>query len=129
MGALDTLRQRLEQDSAERVKAATAKMTADLKRGAPVASGVTKQETGVRVLSSSKNQIVAVAEIDTDYAEVVVYDTRPHVIKARNAQALRFNWPKAGGVVYFKQVHHPGTKGNPWFFDIVNKWGEYLSAS
>lgn len=129
MASLDTLRRRVEQDSAERVKRAAAKMTADLKRGAPVDTGTTQRETGVEVTSATRNRITAVAEIRTDYAEVVVYATRPHVIKAKNAQALRFNWPKAGGVVYFKQVHHPGTPGNPWFFDIVNKWGEYLSAS
>ena len=35
------------------------------------------------------------------------FGTRPHVIRARNAKALRFRWH--GRIVYFKQVNHPGT--------------------
>lgn len=36
--------------------------------------------------------------------------TRPHEIKAKNVNALHFMWPVMGGFVFFKSVHHPGTK-------------------
>lgn len=39
--------------------------------------------------------------------------TRPHLIRPRRAQFLRFQ--VAGGrTVYTKLVRHPGTKANPW---------------
>lgn len=57
------------------------------------------------------------AEIDTrevPYAGFVRWGTRPHVIRARRAPALRFYWDKVGRVVFFKSVNHPGTKPNPF---------------
>ena len=36
--------------------------------------------------------------------------TRPHDIVARRAPMLVFYWAKAGGIVRFKKVRHPGTK-------------------
>lgn len=50
--------------------------------------------------------------------------TKPHIIKAKNAKALRFL--SGGKVVYAKQVFHPGTKASPFmetaFFDNVPKF-------
>lgn len=43
--------------------------------------------------------------------------TEPHQIWARNAPLLVFFWPKAGGVVAFKMVNHPGTKPNHYLTD------------
>lgn len=46
--------------------------------------------------------------------------TRPHVIRARHLTArgqpgfLRFFWPKVGRIVYAREVHHPGTRPNPF---------------
>lgn len=38
--------------------------------------------------------------------------TRPHIIRPRQAKALKF---KIGGrTVYAKVVHHPGTRANPF---------------
>jgi hypothetical protein len=37
--------------------------------------------------------------------------TRPHVIAARNANALYFFWEKLGKNVSFRQVNHPGFAG------------------
>lgn len=49
---------------------------------------------------------------DVDYAAAVNDGTRPHIIRPRNAQALRFRI--GGRVVYAKVVHHPGTRANPF---------------
>ena len=42
----------------------------------------------------------------------VIGGTRPHVIEARNASALSFEW--RGEQVFFRRVHHPGTHPNPF---------------
>jgi hypothetical protein len=44
--------------------------------------------------------------------DYIIEGTRPHVIRARNAQALHFYWAKMGQDVFFKSVQHPGTKPN-----------------
>lgn len=43
----------------------------------------------------------------------VLRGTRPHIIRPRHARALRFE--VAGGVVFSKLVHHPGTQANDFF--------------
>lgn len=49
---------------------------------------------------------------DTDYASFVNDGTRPHVIRPRTAQALRF--VVGGRVVFARVVHHPGTRPRPF---------------
>lgn len=49
---------------------------------------------------------------DVEYAPYVNDGTRPHVIRPKNAQVLRF---RAGGrTVFAKVVQHPGTRPNPF---------------
>lgn len=43
--------------------------------------------------------------------------TKPHTITARRAKYLRFYWPKAGKVVFFKSVQHPGYKPDSDFVE------------
>lgn len=38
--------------------------------------------------------------------------TRPHIIRPRRAQALRFRM--GGRIVFAKLVHHPGTRARPF---------------
>ena len=54
------------------------------------------------------------------YAYSVHQGTHPHPIVAKNAGALHFNWPKAGGFVFFVSVNHPGTKPQPWLWRAAN---------
>lgn len=49
---------------------------------------------------------------NADYALYVHEGTRPHVIRPKNAQALRFN--VGGREVFAKRVDHPGTKARPF---------------
>lgn len=51
---------------------------------------------------------------DTDHAVFVHEGTAPHTIKPRFAKKLVFFWRKAGRVVSFDSVKHPGTKPNPY---------------
>ena len=53
-----------------------------------------------------------VVEYPVNYAAAVHDGTRPHVIRARKRQALKF---KMGGrTVIVKSVRHPGTQGRPF---------------
>jgi HK97 gp10 family phage protein len=58
---------------------------------------------------------------NTPYALFVHQGTRPHFIYARRASALRFFWPRVGRVVYFKHVHHPGTKPRPFLLHAAEE--------
>lgn len=49
-------------------------------------------------------------------AELHHEGTRPHVIRARNAKALRYESDN-GEVVFAKSVNHPGTKPNRYLTD------------
>ena len=101
-------------------------MTNDLKNNAPRDTGELRRQTGVELASASGNRITAVAVIDVDYGEFVVQGTRPHVIRAKRGGVLAFNWPKAGGVVFFAKVNHPGTTANPFFSQVISRWADYL---
>ena len=62
--------------------------------------------------------------------DYIIKGTRPHVIAPRRAHALHFYWSKAGGDVFFKYVHHPGTKPNDFIaraFSVVK--GRYMGAT
>ena len=69
-----------------------------------------------------------------EHIKYVIYPTRAHWIEAKNGKFLRFYWPDAPpevlemfptGIVYFKRVWHPGTKGNPFQQEaMTNKWDE-----
>lgn len=49
---------------------------------------------------------------NVDYASMVQNGTRPHIIRPRTKQALKFN--VGGQVVFAKVVHHPGTRARPF---------------
>ena len=52
----------------------------------------------------------------------IIRGTRPHIIRARRASALRFTW--RGRVRFFKWVQHPGTKPN----DFVTKGAKAFNS-
>jgi hypothetical protein len=49
---------------------------------------------------------------DVFYAPFVNDGTRPHIIRPRRGQALRFR--VGGQVVFARVVHHPGTRARPF---------------
>ncbi len=127
---LSDLKDELRKVSKRRVEKATSRMTDDLKSDAPVGeTAELRRKTGVEVTSASGNRITAVAVIDVDYGAFVIQGTRPHVIRAKPGGVLRFNWPKAGGIVFFAKVNHPGNAPNPFFNQVVNRWGQYLTRA
>jgi hypothetical protein len=85
-----------------------------LKRDAPVApvNGGRLRESidyEPRVGSSSAQLVFASA---SPYAGFVIGGTSPHIIRARRAKALRFQ--QGGQTRFARQVHHPGTRANPF---------------
>lgn len=52
-------------------------------------------------------------------ARFIENGTRPHIIAARNAKALRF--VRAGTVVFRKSVWHPGTPARPFMEQARNR--------
>lgn len=49
---------------------------------------------------------------DVEYAPMVHDGTRPHIIRPKNAKALRFR--VGGRIVYARVVRHPGTRARPF---------------
>lgn len=49
---------------------------------------------------------------DANYASFMELGTRPHVIRPRNAKALRFT--QGSRVVFATRVNHPGTRARPF---------------
>lgn len=66
---------------------------------------------------------------ESEHAGYYYEGTRPHIIRATNARALVFRWPKVGpGLFRFKSVHHPGTKPHPFLHEAVAEiYGVHLS--
>ena len=58
------------------------------------------------------------AENATVQAATTSHGARPHEIRPRKAQALRF--VVDGRVVFAKVVHHPGNKASRWFESVFN---------
>jgi hypothetical protein len=93
----------------------TAEMEAVAKEEAPERTGQLKRmihadevrRTGPWTLAGGVSSLAR-------HSAFVHKGTRPHVIRARNAPALVFYWPKVGRTVFFKRVNHPGTKANPF---------------
>lgn len=56
---------------------------------------------------------------DVEYAPFVHDGTRPHEIRPRNAQVLRF--VVNGRVVYARVVQHPGTRARPFIERAVRE--------
>jgi hypothetical protein len=86
---------------------------------APVDTGRLRSSGKIRYSGFFGFRPKATVVFDVDYAEAVHNGTRPHTIRPRNAQALRF--VIGGRVVYAKVVHHPGTKPNPFLERAVRE--------
>lgn len=91
----------------------------EAKRIVPVRTGRLRESIRAsRVKVSGPFRVEAHVSANRRYARFVHEGTRPHIILARRARALRFYWPRVGKVVFFKSVNHPGNDANP-FLDIA----------
>lgn len=53
------------------------------------------------------------------YSAAVHEGSRPHIIRATRARDLAFPW--GGRMAFFKQVHHPGNKPNPFLTEAAHE--------
>lgn len=107
--------QRFADKDARRV---AAEVEARAKRLAPVDTGRLRQSIYTRRKLTIRGPGYEV-RTDVAYAPYVEGGTRPHVIRARNAKALRFR--VGNRVVYANAVHHPGTKAQPFLSRAVRE--------
>jgi hypothetical protein len=63
---------------------------------------------------------------NADYALYVHEGTSPHVIRPRNAKALRFD--VGGRTVFAQLVHHPGTKARPFLLNAGRRVAAEMAA-
>jgi hypothetical protein len=91
-----------------------------LQRAAPVGQSADGSYLGGRLRQSIRYQRkttgggVQVQFISgVPYAQYVIDGTKPHVIRANAARALRIPL-RGGGVIFRAQVYHPGTQPNPF---------------
>lgn len=96
-------------------------------------SGDTQAATSVRLESLTETTITYVARADTPQARFTNDGTRPHVIAARNAKTLRFQWPDGpaslrgrDGFYHFTSVNHPGYRGSGWWDFTLATWHDLL---
>ena len=85
----------------------------------PVDTGELRESLGVRV--EPKRVLVGPSAKHAPYVE---FGTGPHVIKAKSGKALAFK--VNGRIIYRKQVHHPGTKAQPFVRPAYDAWKESL---
>lgn len=88
-----------------------------LKREAPVGKGpsagrLRKAIRSSRSLSLGEGLLQIKFKANVPYLPYVLEGTSPHLISAKAARAL--HWQGTGGDVFRRQVHHPGTKANPF---------------
>jgi HK97 gp10 family phage protein len=93
------------------------------KKNAPFITGNLRKS--IHVLEpASAGSLTTIVEANANYAAVVEEGSRPHEIKPKNKNALRWkstaNFQMAGHNLSFKTmafamiVHHPGTKAQPY---------------
>lgn len=77
----------------------------------------TLERSIVKRFGHTDDDLEVVVGSDLGYARMHHDGTRPHQIIAKPGGVLTFYWPKAGRVVSFRSVNHPGTKANPYLTD------------
>jgi len=82
---------------------------ADAKVGAPVDTGALVNSISTDIDGDGMGGDVGPT---VSYGDEVEYGTQPHIIRPRDARVLAF--PGAGGMVFAREVHHPGTRPQPY---------------
>jgi hypothetical protein len=115
-----TLEARLRTRAQAAVLNAAADLQANLRQAAPFQSNRMRLNTfaqprGLRVQVS----------VEVDYASFTNDGTPPHII--RGSPILSFFWPKLARRVFYRYVHHPGTRRTGWYDDTIARWPALVS--
>lgn len=79
---------------------------------APVDTGRLRASIRIEARRTFTLRSVYTIGSDLDYAPMVHDGTRPHIIRPRTKQALKFR--VGGRTVFATIVHHPGTRARPF---------------
>ena len=91
---------------------------ADARTNAPVDTGRMAQAIKEDpIVSEGPFKVIGGITSYAPYSVFVHQGTRPHVIRPRNASALRFN--VGGNTVFASSVNHPGTRPRPFLTNAV----------
>jgi len=80
----------------------------------------TKTQAGI-VWIDDDNMLVNWKGKRVNYANFVLFGTRPHEIKPKTKKALRFSYKNLDEFVYRKSVHHPGYRGDDFMYKALQK--------
>jgi hypothetical protein len=83
--------------------------------GSPVDKGIMRASHEM-TMQVRRTAVIGRVHVPVNYARMVHEGTRPHIIRPKRKQALRFFWKKKGVTVIAKSVRHPGTKARPWLW-------------
>lgn len=96
---------------------------AEAQRTVPVRSGVllaSLRRSSGRTPGGMFWDVTVGVRGQTPYLSYVLFGTKPHIIRARRRKALRFIGG-TGGVVFARQVHHPGQAANNFMVRALRK--------
>lgn len=95
-------------------------VAADARVNAPVDTGRLAQAIKEDpIVSNGPFRVIGGVTSHAPYSAFVHMGTKPHVIRPRNASALKFN---AGGeTVFAASVNHPGTKPRPFLTNALER--------
>lgn len=90
----------------------------------PVRTGVLRNSIHIQV--ESDRVTIGPNLHQAPYGGYVEFGTRPHVIRATRAKALKFSI--GGTTVFAKKVNHPGTKPHPYVMPAFRHWVDSLGT-
>lgn len=92
----------------------------NIERNGNINTGRLKNSITYKIISKgSASSTTATIRVGASHGIFIEEGTRPHVIRAKYANALRFE--VGGEVIYAKEVRHPGTKANPFLKPAFEK--------
>jgi hypothetical protein len=107
------LSQEVQPIMARKVASLTRRISAQAKMNVPVRTGFLGRSIQEDPLVfSGPFRVTTGVTATANYAGAVHDGTRPHVIRARNGQYLKF--PGRNGPVFVRSVNHPGTRPRPF---------------
>lgn len=120
-------RARRAHERATRELVATARREANKDTGAMARSVAVTPTTGTDRLTGRIYVPDTGSPRQSDKARWTSSGTRPHVIRAKRAKALR--WQQGGKVRFAKAVNHPGYRGSQWWPRSVRRWPQAIRSS
>lgn len=132
MADVSSLRQQLQRRAARAQVLAANEMRTAYRRAAPhgkgPGAGATLASVDVVNFTTGAQRLTCTAVATTPQAKYTDEGTKPHTIRAKNKQALRFRY--RGRIVIVKSVQHPGNKATHWFSSLGKReWGPQLQRA